>query len=263
MTVTQAEIIRVGTLNLRNTSDRWPERYQLIVDQLAELGPDIIGLQELRRPSLQRHLLLRGANLTRQEHSPPYQLYPAWKTGVRRFWEGIAILTELPVERSEWIPIGNERIAQRVRLRLRDGSSLDVYNTHLHHSVAGALLRVNQIERVLAWMHRESHLPQVLVGDLNALPDSAAIALASRYLRSAYAIHHGHEPTNTVPAPVHRRYGEDDEAGVIDFILVNDHVEVLDAWITFDRVHPDDDRLSASDHFGLAASVSVRSGSPR
>ena len=248
-------LVRVGTLNLRNTSDRWTERYRLIVDQL---GPAILGLQELRRPSLQRRLLLRGANLTRPANSSPYHLYPAWKSGIRRFWEGIGVLTELPVERHHWIALGSERIAQLVRVRLADGTPLDVFNTHLDHGATSDLLRVRQVERILAWMRREPDVPQVLVGDFNARPDSAAIALVTRDLRSAYAERHGDEPASTVPAPVHRRFGEQGEESVIDFIFVNDRVEVHDAWLTFDHVHPDDDRLSASDHFGLAATISVR-----
>jgi endonuclease/exonuclease/phosphatase family metal-dependent hydrolase len=251
-------IVRVGTLNLRNTSDRWTERYRLLVEQLADLGPDIIGLQELRRPSLQRELLLRGANHTRSADAQPYRLYPAWKTGLRRFWEGIAVLTELPVERHDSLPLGQERIAQRVRVRLADGSPLDFFNTHLHHSADSDLLRAIQMERILTWMNRDSDIAQVLVGDFNARPESAAIELARRHLRSAYAERHGSEPASTVPAPVHHRFGEADEESVIDFIFVNEHVEIHDAWLTFDRVHPEDDRLSASDHFGLAATISVR-----
>jgi len=253
----RAGIIRVGTLNLRNTSDRWDERYQLIVDQLADLGPDIIGLQELRRPSLQRRMLLHGANHDRSAGSSPYRLHTAWKTGLRRFWEGIAVLTDLPVERRDWLPLGSERIAQRVRVRLADGTPLDFYNTHLHPSASAELLRVVQVERILAWMRQNREDPQVFVGDFNARPDSAAIALAKHHLRSAYEVHHGREPAGTVPAPVHQRFGDEDES-VIDFIFVNDRINVHDAWLAFDRVHPDDNRLSASDHYGLIAALTIR-----
>ena len=38
----------------------------------------------------------------------------------------------------------------------------------------------------------------------------------------------------------------------------NDRVDVLDAWITFDRVAEHDERLSASDHYGLAATIAIR-----
>ena len=35
--------LRVGTLNLRNTSDRWPERRPLLFEQLSALAPDLLG----------------------------------------------------------------------------------------------------------------------------------------------------------------------------------------------------------------------------
>ena len=44
---------------------------------------------------------------------------------------------------------------------------------------------------------------------------------------------------------------------VIDYIFVNRLIEVHDAWVSFDRLDPQDTRLCASDHFGLAARVSL------
>jgi endonuclease/exonuclease/phosphatase family metal-dependent hydrolase len=66
---------------------------------------------------------------------------------------------------------------------------------------------------------------------------------------------HGAEPAATVPTPLSRY--RDDEEKVIDYIFVNELVAVHDAWITFDRAHDTDERLSASDHFGLAATISL------
>jgi endonuclease/exonuclease/phosphatase family metal-dependent hydrolase len=249
-------LIRVGTLNLRNTSDRWNERYPLLIDQLTALRPDVIGLQELRRPSLQRRRILDGVNAARGFGERRFTLSPAWKTGWRGWWEGIAVLSQLPVERHDWIDLGHERVAQRVRMQLAGGHCLDFFNTHLHHSATGDAVRLAQLERILGWMQREPDVPQVLVGDFNARPDDPAIVAAKRRLRSAYEVRHGREPESTVPAPVHGLFGEEDPS-VIDFIFVNDQVEVHDALVTFDAVHPDDDHLSASDHFGLAATISI------
>ncbi|HEX5590549.1 MAG TPA: hypothetical protein VFX65_09695, partial [Candidatus Limnocylindrales bacterium] len=36
----------VGTLNLRNIADRWPERLPLLLADMAALQPDLLGLQE-------------------------------------------------------------------------------------------------------------------------------------------------------------------------------------------------------------------------
>ena len=40
--------VRIATLNVRNTADGWRRRRELLVRQLLELDPDVIGLQELR-----------------------------------------------------------------------------------------------------------------------------------------------------------------------------------------------------------------------
>ncbi|MCH7488933.1 MAG: hypothetical protein IIB23_04820, partial [Chloroflexi bacterium] len=39
--------IRVATLNLFNKEGRWDERQPLVVEQMTELQPDVIGLQEV------------------------------------------------------------------------------------------------------------------------------------------------------------------------------------------------------------------------
>lgn len=249
--------IRVGTLNLRNTSDRWPERYPLLIEQLSALNPDIIGFQELRRPSLQGRRIERGANAVTLEGQRRYRLYRQWKTGLRWLWEGLAILTELPVIEHERLDLrGGNRIAQRVRVALSGGRVLDFYNTHLHHSSGDHDLRTRQAERILAWMQSHGDVPQVLVGDFNALPDEPSIQLivSSGRMRSAAFAVHGAELA-TVPTPLSRH--RDDEEKVIDYIFVNDLVEVHEAWLTFDQVPDHDERLSASDHFGLAATISL------
>lgn len=256
---TEPTTIRVGTLNLRNTADRWPERSKLLLDQLSDLGPDIIGFQELRRLSRQRQIIERGANRGLPSGQPPYRLYSAWKSGFRRVWEGLAVLTELPVVETERRDLrGGHRVAQRVRVRLSNSSQLDFFNVHLHHTDDDPRMRRRQVQRLLDWMNERPSLPQVLVGDFNALPDDPAMRLIThdQRLRSAFVSVHGAEPDQTVPTPLNRN--SEEPGRVIDYIFVNDLVDVHDAWITFDRFDPADQSLAASDHFGLAATISVR-----
>src|SRR5262249_46283171 len=42
-----SETLRVVTLNVWNTQGPWPERLRLIRREMAELSPDVIGLQEV------------------------------------------------------------------------------------------------------------------------------------------------------------------------------------------------------------------------
>jgi endonuclease/exonuclease/phosphatase family metal-dependent hydrolase len=248
--------IRVGTLNLRNTSDRWRERAGLLVEQLSDLRPDVIGLQEVRRPSLQARRIVSGINHAIPDNRRPFRIYPVWKTGLLRLWEGVAVLTDLPVVEADWLDLrGGNRVAQRARVRV-GGTLLDFYNTHLDHSRLAHERRADQAGRILDWMAQRPDVPQVLVGDFNAQPTDPAIQLIGGRMRSAYFAFHNREPERTAPAPLSRHWGS--PGIVIDFIFVNERVEVHEASITFDQPHPDDDRLSASDHFGLAATISIR-----
>ena len=47
---------------------------------------------------------------------------------------------------------------------------------------------------------------------------------------------------------------------MIDYIFVNELVDVQEAWVTFDKVDDGDERLCASDHYGLAAKIALRTG---
>ena len=252
-----ATTISVATLNCRNRSDRWPQRRHLLLEQLARLQPDVIGLQELRRWPNQGGWITRRLN----EASPGshYRIHPAHKTGVFGVWEGIAILTRLPIVGTEWLDLdGDHRVACFARVDLPDGGVLDAYCTHLPARARNEELRTAQAGRILDWMDARPGTPKVLVGDLNAQPHSPTVAALRERLRSAYAVVHGREPEATTPTPLR---GPPSRAGVvIDYLFVNELVEVLDASVTFDRSHQEDARLFASDHYGLAATIAVRDG---
>ena len=249
--------LRIATLNLRNTSDRWEERAPLLIDQFVALAPDVIGLQEVRVPADQGRWIVDQVNQRLAPERRYEHYFQTNKTGLQGRWEGIAIVSRLPIIAEDRLDLqGGHRVAQRVRVEL-DGATLDVYNTHLHHEADAHELREAQARLILDWMEPESYLPQVLVGDMNAKPWEPATKLLRSRLRSAYEAVHGREPERTSPAPLSEHW-DAVEGHVIDYIFVNELIEVLDARVTFDRVDPHDARLSASDHYGLAADISVR-----
>jgi endonuclease/exonuclease/phosphatase family metal-dependent hydrolase len=246
-------MIRVATLNCRNTADRWRERSSLLIDQLVELAPDVIGLQELRHFPSQAGWIAREAG---SRARVPLWLHTTYKSGLLWFWEGIAILSRLPiVERDARKLPGDHRVANLARLRLPDGGVLDFYNTHL--AARGAEVREAQVNVLLDWMATRPGTPQVLVGDFNDTPDSTSIGVVRRSLRSAYAAVHGEEPPRTGPTPL-RPSGDPSQGKVLDYIFVNDRVEVHDGWLAFDRPGVGDPTLYPSDHFGLAATLTLR-----
>ncbi|MGH9263650.1 MAG: endonuclease/exonuclease/phosphatase family protein [Acidimicrobiales bacterium] len=245
--------MRIVTLNLRNTADRWVARRQLLVRQLVDLAPDVAGFQEARVVPDQAAWIVREVE-RRSAGVVRYRSFRRSKAGLLGLWEGLAVLSRLPVVATASIALGADaRVAQRVTVRLRGGGHFDVYNTHFGGD-RGALLA--EAARIDEWMARRPPLPAVLLGDFNARPGSPPIELLSSRLRSAHAAVHGHEPPRTVPTPL--RAGVSGAGSVLDFVFVNDLVEVLDAGLAFDEVDPDDPTLATSDHYGLAVTVDVR-----
>jgi endonuclease/exonuclease/phosphatase family metal-dependent hydrolase len=244
--------VRVATLNLRNTADRWPARRRLLVRQLVDLAPDVIGVQELRMVPDQAHWIV-GEVERRSDGALRYRRHRRPKTGAAGLWEGIGVLSRVPVVATAWIDLGAQsRVAQCVTVRA-EGGLVDVYNAHF--GLGGEVLRAAQAQRLLDWMDRRPPLPALVVGDLNARPGSPTLELLLGRLRSSHLHLHGREPDRTVPTPLRR--GAVGAGSVLDYILVNELLEVHDARLAFDEADPSDPSLVASDHYGLVATVTA------
>jgi endonuclease/exonuclease/phosphatase family metal-dependent hydrolase len=242
--------VRIATLNLRNTADRWRARRRLLVRQLVALAPDVIALQELRiLPDQGRWLAAEVARAS--GGASVYRFYRRPKSGPAGLWEGIGVLSRVPVVSTAWRDLGAQgRVVQLVTVRPPEDGVLDVYNTHL--GLGGEALRSAQAQRVLDWVDGRRPAPVVVLGDLNARPGSPTIELLGSRLRSAHLALHGSEPALTVPTPLRRRWTG--EGSVLDYVFVNDRVAVQGARIAFDETEGD---LSASDHYGLVVDLTL------
>lgn len=188
-----------------------------------------------------------------------YRCHRRPKTGRLGLWEGVGVLSRLPVVATASRALAADaRVVLLVTVRLPGGGVLDVYNTHL--AVGGEHLRSPQAQRILDWMASRPPAPAVVMGDLNARPGSPTIELLSARLRSAYVAVHGCEPGRTAPTPL--RIGYTGDGAVLDYIFLNDLLEVRDARVAFDALDPEDPTLAASDHYGLAVTVNCSPASP-
>lgn len=249
-----AGLLRVATLNCRNTANGWRKRRDVLLPQLVELDPDVAGLQELRRWPSQAGWITRAVN-RRVGDATAYDAHRTYKTGVWGLWEGLGILSRLPIVDRGWLDLEiHNRVATFVTVQLPGGGLLDFCNAHLSSKTEEA--RTAQARLLVNWLASRPHAPVVLVGDFNAPPHEPAIAVLTGALRSAHAVVHRREPDKTVPTPL-RGPAQGPEA-VLDYIFVNDRVDVHDAFVTFQRSAPDNPRLVASDHYGLMATLSVR-----
>lgn len=242
--------MRIATLNVRNTADRWPARRGLLVRQLVALAPEVIGVQELRMlPDQARWITREVTHLSGGRLS--YRASRRPKMGAAGPWEGIGVLSRVPVVSTGWLDLrADARVAQRVTVRVEDGT-VDVYNAHL--GLGGEALRSGQAQRILDWMDGRRPGPAVLLGDLNARPGSPTLELLASRFRSAHVVVHGCEPDRTVPTPL--RQGATGAGAVLDYILVGDRVEVVDVGLAFDEA---EGTLCASDHYGLVADLAIR-----
>jgi endonuclease/exonuclease/phosphatase family metal-dependent hydrolase len=249
--------MKILTLNLRHDSSRWPERAPLIVDELAREAPDVIALQEVALSIKQAHFLVDQLHARLPQSQ--YWVHVAKKQG---WWpnpkEGIGFLSGLPVIEHKRLKLpGGERVAQRIRVEFQ-GQPLDIVNTHLHHRPHDReTTRLPQAKHLLKWMFDNAPPDRrwILVGDLNATPDSSTIAKIAERLTSAYAAVHGTEPDFTAPTPL---VAVSSGPKTIDYIFFDPaRLRVEEVRLIGTQPHPDDPTLYASDHFGLVATLSI------
>ena len=242
--------LRVGTFNVRNGLARdgwnsWPFRRKATAAALRGLDADVVGLQEafgFQARSLQDHC--PGYGFTGSGRSP------------RRWGERCSIafrrgdLTIVSGETRWYGPTPTKpgtklpdasfpRIATVVRLRQTGGGpTFTVVNTHLdeHHERN----RVAAAEQLLTWLDDG---PTVVVGDLNAVPDSPVVAvLVAEGLTDAVP--------GDAPGTNHGFTGRTDGRR-IDHILMSRHWTVDDARVHITRP---DGRLP-SDHWPVTADL--------
>jgi endonuclease/exonuclease/phosphatase family metal-dependent hydrolase len=246
--------VKVATFNLFNRMGEWGQRAPLVVDQFEELRPDVIGLQEVDLVLDQGVWLATQINRRVYESGDRYVVKHVTDPEERASFHAIATLSRLTPEEHEMLDLMTfDRVAQRLVYRCGDRPFVFVA-THLHYPPEAQQERVEQIERLFAWLDRDRRgLPTVVVGDFNAYaepPEPATLLMKSRF-RSAYEVAHGREPEKTWTTPVNRY--DPAPHGTLDYVFVSEEFHVLEAGLAFDRPSPADPDLYPSDHLGVYA----------
>jgi endonuclease/exonuclease/phosphatase family metal-dependent hydrolase len=258
--------MRLATINLLYypQGDRWKERRPLVEGQLRALAPDVIGLQEVNRSIDQDHALAASAGA-----GLDYQVYRASETIRARYprhWDGVVLL----VRRAAGDILFHEirrmthlRVVHAVGLRLPDGTTITVANTHLHHpdGPPGYVARLRQVRTVISFLEGlpGTHVT-VLGGDLNGLPDEPSLTcLFDAGFRSATREAGLGDPgtfgSGLVAPTIYRG-----PRRCIDYLLVRGSARVISAGLAFDQPAADDPGLYPSDHLGLVADLETSSG---
>jgi endonuclease/exonuclease/phosphatase family metal-dependent hydrolase len=245
--------IRVATFNIRNSSaadgdNAWPVRRTATVAAIEHLDADVVGLQEVLPDQLEylrwrfpRHEIVgvgRDDGMSAGEHSAVLVRPGDWR-----------------IERHEtrWLSddpgtpgsVGWDahltRTATLVWLRHLNGTTIGVANAHYDH--AGEVAQRESSRLLASWVAGE--LPWIVMGDLNATPDSPPLKVLTdaglRYAVPAEAGGSWHDFTGAT----------DDER--IDHILVTHSWKVVEAAVSHYRP---DGRLP-SDHWPLVATLTL------
>lgn len=175
---------RVSTLNLWNTYGPWEQRKPVLVQQLKELAPDIIGLQEVfcgpaNDPTAENQLVLLANALG---YHAAFSAAYAEANG----HTGNAILSRWPIVASEGValPDGGKGEPRCVAYASIDApfARIPFFSTHLNYKLHDGQTRVEQVRALHEYVVRASagaSFPAILVGDFNAEPESDEV----RYLR--------------------------------------------------------------------------------
>jgi endonuclease/exonuclease/phosphatase family metal-dependent hydrolase len=257
--------IKVATINLRNRVDRWRERRHLLVNQIYDREPDLVSLQEVYFPIRQGQWLRNQINVRlEQSGKRPYRLFLCRKRHlIEGYYEGIGILTKLPVRYKDSLNLGyGGRVALRINVELPSHQTLDFVSVHLHHKQYESDIRHEQAMRLTSWLNgRGRALYQIVAGDFNEIPSGLAIHHMKQGFQSAYELVNEREPLATFPtALVLEPDGKggmetDSPALCLDYIFVSSNIHVEQAALFCTDSSHDDLFLYPSDHAGLLATI--------
>lgn len=251
--------ITVATLNLRNRSDRWQDRRQLIVNELTDLQPHLLSLQEIFLPIGQGKWLRNQLNSRLSGSSKePYQLVQKRRRHlIQGYYEGLGILSRLPIISRDSVSLGyGGRIALRTTVEMAGREPLDFVAVHLHNIANEKEAREEQVLRLVSWLKDRNPSPlQIVAGDFNEVPDGPAIRLMRQSFRSVFIEYRGSDPIATFPTALR---ADIDWAGCLDYIFISTAVPtVKEAALFCNKPSSLDPALYPSDHVGLIAKLEV------
>lgn len=257
--VTPAGENRMMSCNLRyiNPVDlgerSWFRRADLIVSEIENQAPGIIGFQEATpwhynylvdaMPQYDSVITYRDKSIAPEAcpifyHTDRYTLVDKGS-----FW-----LSETPEKMSKDWGAACYRICSYVILTDNTtGEDFVVFNTHLDHVSDEA--RINGIAVVLDKIAAFGDLPAVIMGDLNAEEDSKTYENVTQYFLDAR-----YEATETSDMNTFHGWGEDPEPCRIDYFMVSEEFAV-DRYLVVDNLY---DGIYGSDHRPIVMDVRIK-----
>jgi len=277
-------MLRVATFNLRNTTDRYPERLPLIVEAVTNMGADVVGLQEVwfddcgrdSQSALVASACGYGYAFVNAATTEPYPRPPGDPTFCIDGNSIVYNTARLRLVSHQVLHISSIRCAQRALFVAADGTedisgaaecglpkgAFWVVNTHLHHTLdgEGVALRGAQAKAVCDWLDECGSTPVVMTGDFNAPPHEPGYEIiVSRGFTSAHHSVHGREPDHTFPTGLMAPTMDTDGPLTTDYIWMRAGPTALSCTIGANVPADHDSTLYPSDHMAVVADVLISS----
>jgi endonuclease/exonuclease/phosphatase family metal-dependent hydrolase len=262
--------LRVATLNIWNRFGPWDARLAAIRAGVAQLSPDLLGLQEVLR-------LARGEGDELDQAAAiaeGFGYHVAYARAHDERWYGNAALSRWPIVQSRVLELPRAGTEERRTLLFADVDSphgrIPFFVTHLNWKFDEGHVREAQLREVVQCIEAlapADAFPAILVGDFNAEPGSdeirflrglTSLGCARRvYFQDAFAVAGDGSPgitfarRNPFAAPLR----EPDRR--IDYVFVRGRDDghrgdPIDARVCFDAPV---DGTFPSDHFGVVADL--------
>lgn len=176
--------LKIMSYNIWNYNDPWPERRRIIVENILEEDPDIIGFQEIRDDrrfnSIGQHQAKQIADRTGLD----YQFQPAMVySRSPRSVEGVCIMSRHPITSTAYVELTrnpederdfHQRIVFNGTIRLPLGK-MEFFVTHF--SLSPQMRVLNAVELLQFVNSFNSSLPKFVVGDFNATPQDEPLKI--------------------------------------------------------------------------------------
>jgi endonuclease/exonuclease/phosphatase family metal-dependent hydrolase len=154
-------------------------------------------------------------------------------------------------------PVNDYRTVAHLRIDFR-GRIVDVYDTHLHHTIEGGAIRAEQVRDLLAFVDStRGDGALVLAGDFNAELETPELRLLAPEFVDAFRTLHP-KAKRAESVTFNARFGVD--PGAIDHVFVSKSARTslkpLAAEVIFRTARSDS--VWASDHYGVLARFAVQ-----
>jgi len=266
--------LKVLTLNIWHRENAWDARREIIRRGISELGLDLAGLQEVLELSAGRYRRDQAQELA---HELGYQTaFSRAQTLGPGLEFGNALLSRHPILTHETIPLPGAETGETrsllYALVATPWAEVPVFVTHLNWKLHHGSVRIQQLVAVVDAMERLAPIgkahPPILMGDLNAEPDSdeirwlrgyATILGRSVFMADAWAYGGDGGPGYTFDRRNPNAARSHEPPRRIDYIFVrgpdaNWIGEPLHTRVVLDQPEGD---VWPSDHFGLYTEISV------